>query len=140
MGKQSMSRPTTMGVGRAASRPRTQGADPARTRRNHLRTAVAAARRRETARDRAAQELVLDEPMTETGATRGNGTYLLVFLPLPTGLSVTSCQDDEGVIEKDGDPGTARQRVVAVEAPRQRAKPPFSRRSEGCRWRQAMWT
>jgi len=56
------------------------------------------------------------------------------------GLGVTSCQDDEGVIEKDGDPGTARQRVVAVEAPRQRAKPPFSRRSEGCRWRQAMWT
>ena len=40
------------------------------------------------------------------------------------GLSVTSCQDDEGVIEKDGDTGTARQRVVAVEAPRQRAKPP----------------
>jgi hypothetical protein len=25
-------------------------------------------------------------------------------------LSVTSCQDDEGVIEKDGYPGTARQR------------------------------
>jgi hypothetical protein len=91
-------------------------------------------------RDRAAQDLVHDEPMTGTGATQGNGTHLLVLCPCRLGLSVTSCQDDEAVIEKDGYPGTARQRVVAVEAPRQRAKPPFSRRSEGCRWRQAMWT
>jgi hypothetical protein len=35
----------------------------------------------EADRDRAAQDLVLDEPMTETGATRWNGTHLLVLLP-----------------------------------------------------------
>ena len=37
----------------------------------------------EADRDRAAQDLVLDEPTTGTGATRGNGTHLLVLLPLP---------------------------------------------------------
>jgi hypothetical protein len=37
----------------------------------------------EADRDRAAQDLILDEPTTGTGATRGNATHLLVLLPSP---------------------------------------------------------
>ncbi|MDF2740577.1 MAG: hypothetical protein K0S88_1945 [Actinomycetia bacterium] len=46
MGRRSIHRPAATGGGRAASRPRTRGASPARDGRDHLRTAVAAAQRR----------------------------------------------------------------------------------------------
>src|SRR5918995_3401883 len=45
MGRRRIPRPTARGVGRAASRPRTRGASPARDRRDHLPTAGAAAGR-----------------------------------------------------------------------------------------------
>jgi hypothetical protein len=134
-GQESISRPTTMGGGRAASRPRMQGASPARDRRNHLPIsgggspekgrppetgprAGPVARRARRAEDRDRCDSGQRNPPARALALAG------------LGLSVTSCQDDEVVIEKDGDPGTARQRVVAVKAPHQRAKLPFSRRSE----------
>jgi hypothetical protein len=52
-----------------------------------------------------------------------------------------SSQDEDGVTETDA--GSANRPLAGlspVEAPPQRAKPPFSQRSEGRRWRQVMWT
>ena len=86
-GRRSIPRPTAMGVDRAASRPRTRGASPGRDGRDHLRTAVAAARRRG---GRSRQGRAGPSPRRaddRDGATRWNGN-LAARVPGLTGFAV----------------------------------------------------
>src|SRR5215207_186526 len=86
MGRNSIPRPTAMGVARAASRPRTRGASPARDRRNHHRTPLAATRRR-GGRPRQGRAGSSPRRADDRDRCASGQRNLLVFLLVP-GLSV----------------------------------------------------
>jgi hypothetical protein len=101
------------GRGQHAQPPPGPESNPASDRPDHLPQRWRQPTESETAPDRAART----SPSTSPSPTQADSEKRNLAAPVlgrtGLGLSVTSCQDDEAVIEKDGDPATTIPRVVA---------------------------